>query len=81
MIQIKPVSELRNNFPAIEKIVNTGTPVYLTKNGYGAMVVLSLAQYADLTDSIEMRLDEADRAAALSDKRLSHEEVFAKYRR
>jgi prevent-host-death family protein len=81
MIQIKPVSELRNNFPAIEKIVNTGTPVYLTKNGYGAMVVLSLAQYADLTDSIEMRLDEADHAAALSDKRLTHEEVFAKYRR
>jgi prevent-host-death family protein len=81
MIQIKPVSELRNNFPAIEKVVNDGMPVYLTKNGYGAMVVLSLEKYAELTDGIELKLDEADRAAALSDKRLSHEDVFAKYRR
>jgi len=81
MIQIKPVSELRNNFPAIEKVVNSGTPVYLTKNGHGTMVVLSLEKYAELTDSTELKLDEADRAAALSDERLSHDEVFAKYRR
>ena len=81
MIQIKPVSELRNNFPAIEKAVNTGSPVYLTKNGYGAMVVLSLEKYAELTSDVEMKLDEADRFAALSDERLAHEEVFAKYRR
>jgi len=80
MIQIKPVSELRNNFPAIERVVNTGVPVYLTKNGYGAMVVLSLEKYAELTDDIELMLDEADRAAALSDERLTHDEVFAKYR-
>ena len=39
MIQIRPVSDLRNKFPEIETIVNSGKPVYLTKNGYGAMVV------------------------------------------
>ncbi|MDR1271480.1 MAG: type II toxin-antitoxin system Phd/YefM family antitoxin [Clostridiales Family XIII bacterium] len=81
MIQIKPVSELRNNFPAIEKVVSSGTPVYLTKNGYGSMVVLSLEKYAELTDDIEFKLDEADRAAALSDERLSHKEVFERHRR
>ena len=53
MIQIRPVSDLRNKFPEIEAIVNGGKPVYLTKNGYGAMVVLSLEEYASLTDSIE----------------------------
>ena len=31
MIQIRPVSDLRNKFTDIEKIVNTGEPVYLTK--------------------------------------------------
>ena len=31
MIQIKPVSDLRNKFTEIEKLVNEGTPVYLTK--------------------------------------------------
>ena len=81
MIQIRPVSELRNNFPAIEQIVNAGEPVYLTKNGYGSMVVLSLDQYAELTGDIELKLDEADREATLSDKRLSHETVFGKYRK
>ena len=42
MIQIRPVSDLRNKFPDIEKAVGGGEPVFLTKNGYGAMVVLSL---------------------------------------
>ena len=76
MIQIRPVSDLRNKFPEIETIVNNGEPVYLTKNGYGAMVVLSLEEYAGLTDSIEMKLDEADRQAVISEERLSHETVF-----
>ena len=81
MIQIKPLSELCENPSAIEKIVNEGSPVYLTKNGYGAMVVLSLEQYAELTDEVELKLDEADKAAILSDRRMTHDEVFAKYKR
>ena len=76
MIQIRPVSDLRNKFPEIATIVNSGEPVYLTKNGYGAMVVLSLQEYANLTDNIEMKLDEADRQASMTEERLSHESVF-----
>ena len=30
------ISDLRNKFPEIETLVNSGNPVYLTKNGYGA---------------------------------------------
>lgn len=80
MIQIRPVSDLRNKFPEIENIVNEGEPVYLTKNGHGAMVVMSLEQYAGLTDNIEDRLDEADQYAAASEERLSHEAVFDRAR-
>ena len=58
MIQIRPVSDLRNKFPDIEKAVGGGEPVYLTKNGYGAMVVLSLEAYSRLTDGVEVALDE-----------------------
>lgn len=76
MIQIRPVSDLRNNFPAIEKAVSGGEPVYLTKNGYGAMVVLSLETYAQLTDSLENALDLADRAALEDNRRYTHQEVF-----
>ena len=82
MINIRPVSDLRNKFPEIEDIVlKSGKPVYLTKNGYGSMVVLSIEQYAALTDEVELKLDEADKAAALSEDRYSGEEVFARVRR
>jgi prevent-host-death family protein len=77
MIQIRPVSDLRNKFPEIERVVNEGAPVYLTKNGHGAMVVMSLAKYAEITGNIEARLDEADRAAEVSDVRYTHEDVFS----
>lgn len=78
MIQIRPVSDLRNKFPEIEGVVNNGDPVFLTKNGYGAMVVLSLEQYAELTGDVELKLDEADHAAAASNVRHTHEEVFSR---
>ena len=81
MIQIRPVSDLRNKFPDIEKIVNAGDPVYLTKNGYGAMVVLSIEEYSKLTDSVEIALDKADKLAAENAERMSHDEVFGNLRR
>ena len=80
MIQIRPVSDLRNKFPDVEKAVACGEPVYLTKNGYGAMVVLSLEAYSRLTDGIEAALDMADKAAEEDDKRYTHEEVFSNLR-
>lgn len=81
MIQIKPVSDLRNKFPDIEKIVCEGDPVYLTKNGHGAMVLLSLEAYSELINGVETALDEADRAAANDTNRLTHEKVFSDLRR
>lgn len=76
MIQIRPVSDLRNKYNDIEKIVNKGEPVFLTKNGYGSMVVLSLREYSKLTNEVEFALDEADRLSESNNERLSHEEVF-----
>ena len=81
MINIRPVSDLRNKFPEIEKIVmETGEPVYLTKNGYGSMVVMSIEQYSALTDEVELKLDEADRMADSNDVRYSGDEVFKRVR-
>lgn len=82
MMHIRPVSDLRNKFPEIEQtVLKNGEPVYLTKNGYGSMVLLSLEQYAALTDDVELALDEADKAAELSDVRYSEQEVFSRVRR
>lgn len=82
MMHIRPVSDLRNKFPEIEEtVLKNGEPVFLTKNGYGTLVVLSLEQYAQLTDDVELALDEADKAASMSDLRCSGEEVFGRVRR
>ena len=50
MIDIRPVSDLQNKLTEIEEIVQQGEPVFLTKNGYGSMVVLSVEQYSALLD-------------------------------
>lgn len=78
MIQIKPVSDLRNKFSEIESIVNSGEPVFLTKNGYGAMVVLSLEEYSNLTGNIEKALIQAETAAETNPTRLTRDEVYSK---
>ena len=80
-MQIRPVSDLRNKFTDIEKTVQNGEPVYLTKNGYGTMVVLSLNAYSQLVERVERALDEADRMAEETSMRYSHEEVFDKLRK
>ncbi|MBR4404451.1 MAG: type II toxin-antitoxin system Phd/YefM family antitoxin [Clostridiales bacterium] len=81
MIQIRPVSDLRNKFTDIEKCVQNGDPVYLTKNGYGTMVVLSIETYSRLVESEDYIMDYADAAAESTDKRLSHEQVFDEVRK
>ncbi len=78
MITIRPVSDLRNRFTEIEKIVQNGNPVYLTKNGYGTMVVMSMEQYAALSEDVEMKLDEADRMAKETTVRYDADEVFGR---
>jgi len=78
---IRPVSDLRNKYTEIEEsVLKEGEPVILTKNGYGAMVVMSLEQYAELTDEIELKLDEADIAAGISHERYTAGEVFSRVR-
>ena len=81
MINIRPVSDLRNKFPEIEEtVIDSGAPVFLTKNGYGTMVLMSIEQYSELTDGIERKLDEADAAADQTTVRYSASEVFGRAR-
>lgn len=62
--------------------------VYLTKNGYGSMVVMSLAKYSKLMSEIEYNeyieneLDEAEREAEdPNTKYYTHEEMKKMARR
>ncbi|BAR06146.1 prevent-host-death family protein [Scardovia inopinata] len=77
---IRPVSDLRNNFADISKTVHeTKEPVFLTKNGFGDMVVLSMEAYENLhlDSSIFAALLEAEREEQTTDKRFTLQEVLA----
>ncbi|MCL2564094.1 MAG: type II toxin-antitoxin system Phd/YefM family antitoxin [Oscillospiraceae bacterium] len=79
MRQIRPVSDLRNNFAEISKIVHETTqPVFLTKNGFGDMVVLSMEAYENLQfeSEIYFKLQEAEREAETTKKRYSSKDVL-----
>ena len=79
MIHIRPVSDLRNKFTEIEKIVNEGQPVFLTKNGYGNMVVMSLEQYSETNEYkryVDSKLAESEKFAEEQNIWLKEEEVF-----
>ena len=79
MKMIRPVSDLRNHFADIAKTVHeTGQPVFLTKNGYGDMVVMSMEAFEQLQFESEIycKLKEAEREAELTDRRYSSKEVL-----
>ncbi len=83
MNMIRPVSDLRNNFADISKTVHeTKQPVFLTKNGFGDMVVMSMEAYEDLRFESEVysKLKEAECEAELSNKRFSSKEVLKSIR-
>ena len=52
---IRPISDLRNNFSNISEAVHTDDePIFLTKNGVGDMVVMSLQYYEKQLAKIEL---------------------------
>ncbi|MBM6730846.1 type II toxin-antitoxin system Phd/YefM family antitoxin [Bifidobacterium pullorum subsp. saeculare] len=81
---IRPVSDLRNNFADVSRVVHeTGRPVFLTKNGFGDMVVLSMEAYEQLRFDSEIydKLSEAERQAEATSVRFSVKDVLADMRR
>ncbi|MDL2317927.1 type II toxin-antitoxin system Phd/YefM family antitoxin [Eubacteriales bacterium OttesenSCG-928-A19] len=79
MPKIRPVSDLRNNFAEISRVVHeTREPVILTKNGYGDMVVISYEEFERLQyeTTVSMQLKEAEVEAATTTQRYTHTEVM-----
>jgi prevent-host-death family protein len=52
---IKPISDLRNKANHLSDLVHAGKePVFITKNGEGDMVLMSLAHYGELQRKLEL---------------------------
>ena len=83
MLDIRPISDLRNDFAKIEKkISHSDTPIIFTKNGRGSMVLMSLGSYDKMTNQayIERALDEADTYAETHSEDMTHGDVFSQIR-
>lgn len=79
MPSIRPVSDLRNHFAEITKEVQeTKEPVFLTKNGVGSIVVMSMDAYEEgrYESQVYDKLLEAEIQAVSTSRRVSHEEVM-----
>lgn len=79
MYMIRPVSDLKNNFADISKTVHeSAQPVFLTKNVYGDMVIMSMEVFENLQfeSEIYFKLQEAEREAELTNQRYSSKEVL-----
>lgn len=80
--QIKPSSQLRNNYPEMIKLVQKRDPVIITNNGKAEAVLINVDDYADFERYMHLRyvhekLAESKKSAADPDtKRLSHKEVW-----
>lgn len=81
---IRPISDLRNNFADISKTVHeSAKPVFLTKNGYADMVVLSMEAFENLQFESEVyaKLREAEREAEITGQRFSSKDVLKAMRK
>lgn len=53
MLQIQPVSELKNYNKVLEK-VKKNSPVFLTKNGYCQFALIDIEEYDELTSALKL---------------------------
>jgi len=67
---IKPISDLRNKSNEISDLVHdSNEPVFITRNGEGDMVVMSMAKYSQLQLQIDLisKLAEAQASRSSGD--------------
>lgn len=83
MASIRPISDLRNHFTEITREAQASKePIFLTKNGIGSLVVMSMEAYEENYYNSEVydKLRVADIQAASTEERLAHDTVISDLR-
>ncbi|HWR06203.1 type II toxin-antitoxin system Phd/YefM family antitoxin [Sporomusa sp.] len=83
MPEIRPITDLRNTNEISELCHKREEPIFITKNGYGDLVVMSMKTYERQMALVEVykKLAEAEKQIADGMPLLDGEEVFKKLRR
>jgi len=77
---IKPISDLRNKSNEISKLAHSSNePIFITKNGEGDLVVMSMAHYSKLKLKLELfsKLSVAQNQRVDGDKGRTLKQVMA----
>ncbi len=82
MPQIRPITDLRNTNEISEICHKQNEPIFITKNGYGDLVVMSIETYERQLALVDVykKLAEAESQIAQGMPLLDGEEVFKKLR-
>lgn len=82
MPQIRPITDLRNTNEISEMCHNQDEPIFITKNGYGDLVIMSMETYERKLALLEVykKLAEAETQIKQGMPLLDGEEVFKKLR-
>jgi len=82
MPQIRPITDLRNTNEISEICHKHSEPIFITKNGYGDLVVMSIETYERQLALVDVykKLAEAESQIAQGTPLLEGEEVFEKLR-
>ena len=80
---IKTITDLRNTNEISEICHKQQQPVFITKNGYGDLVVMSMETYEELlsTNQIDKAIFEAEREVAGGAELLNTREALGELRR
>lgn len=83
MPQIRPITDLRNTTEISEICHAKKEPLFITKNGYGDLVVMSIEAYEELIESnkIDRAISEAEEEYARTGELLDAREAFSSLRR
>ncbi len=83
MPQIRPITDLRNTNEISEICHARREPVFITKNGYGDLVVMSIETYEDLfeTAATDAAIAEAEAEYARDGKLYDAKEALAALRK
>jgi PHD/YefM family antitoxin component YafN of YafNO toxin-antitoxin module len=78
MIEIRPIKDLRDTTKISKLCEESKEPVYITKNGYGHLVVMSMETYKDKLAKADLyeKLAEAENQIKNGERLLDAEAVF-----
>lgn len=83
MPQIRPITDLRNTTDISDVCHAVKEPIFITKNGYGDLVVMSIETYEQIVETqlIDNAISEAEEEYKATSILLDAKEILASLRR